>query len=667
MYKKFMRKVLFLLVAVLIFSCGSFAFAEEDGEGDWEHSFGDFDYTINEDKTITITNYYSEETTECVIPAEINGMKVTHIGSEAFWWEDYLTSIIIPEGVVSIGDAAFEGCESLTKIVLPKGLRTIGDMAFSDCDSLTEVIIPDGVTSIGSNVFYWCDSLTSITIPNSVTSIGENSFGTDCVFYGDANSFVHEYAKENNLKFQCLSHFYGNDHICDDCEFMNKALLPPGIVDAGTCSGSATWTLSSEGVLTISGTGYMGYTDCEPTGVKKIVINDGVTSIGGFHGWYNLVSVSIPNSVTTIGSKAFRGCSSLTSVELPNSVTSIGWLAFSDCGSLTSITIPDSVTTIEADAFWGCSSLTSIIIPKGVTSIEDGTFKNCRNLTSVTIPKGVTSIGPSAFSNCRRLTSITIPDSVTSIGERYGNTYSVFDGCENVVIYGNVNSCAYEHAKEWDIAFRCLSHKNTVTETTKATTSKNGKVVSKCKDCLSVVSEKTIYKASGVKLKTSEYTYNGKVKSPTIIVKDSKGKTISSKYYTVSKPKGRKNVGKYTYTIKFKGNYSGTKKLTLTIKPKAPTLTTPAAAKKAVTVKWKKGSKSQVTGYEVRVATNSKFTKNKKTATVTKYSTTSKKITKLKAKTKYYVQVRAYKTVKVNGKNVKIYSDWSKYKTCRTK
>lgn len=667
MHKKFMRKVLFLLVAVLIFSCGSFAFAEEDWEGDWEYSFGDFDYTINEDKTITITNYYTEETTECVIPAEINGMKVTHIGSEAFWWEDDLTSIIIPEGVVSIGDAAFEGCKSLTKIVLPKGLRTIGEMAFGSCDSLTEVIIPDGVTSIGSSVFHWCDSLTSITVPNSVTSIGEDAFGTNRVIYGDANSFVHEYAKENNLKFQCLSHSYGNDHICDDCGFMNKALLPPGIVDAGTCSGNATWTLSSEGVLTISGTGYMGYTDCDPASVKKIVINDGVTSIGGFQNWYNLVSVSIPDSVTTIGSKAFSGCSRLTSVELPNSVTSIEWLAFSDCGSLTSITIPDSVTTIEADAFWGCSSLTSITIPNSVTAIKDGMFQNCRNLTSVTIPDSVTSIGSGAFNGCRKLTSIYIPASVTSIGERYGNTYSVFDGCENLVIYGDVNSCAYEHAKEWDIAFRCLSHKNTVTETTKATASKDGKVVTKCKDCLSIVSEKTIYKASGVKLSYSEKVYTGKAMSPKVYIKDRKGNTISSKYYTLSKPSGRKNIGKYTYTIKFKGNYSGTKKLTLTIKPKAPTITTPVAAKKAVTVKWKKGSKSQVTGYEVRVATNSKFTKNKKTGTVTKYSTTSKKMTNLKAKTKYYVQVRAYKTVKINGKSTKIYSDWSKYKTCRTK
>lgn len=228
--------------------------------------------------------------------------------------------------------------------------------------------------------------------------------------------------------------------------------------------------------------------------------------------------------------------------------------------------------------------------------------------------------------------------------------------------------------------YRCTSCGTVKTETiakltthsyaeklTPATTTKNGSIKSVCTACGDVASSKTIYKASGVKLSYSTKVYTGKMMSPKVYVKDSKGNTISSKYYTISKPSGRKNTGKYTYTIKFKGNYSGKKTLTLTINPKAPTLTTPAAGSKAVTVKWKKGLKTQVTGYEVRVATNSKFTKNVKKATVTKYSTVSKKMTKLKAKTKYYVQVRAYKTVKVSGTKVKIYSTWSGYKTCKTR
>ena len=126
-------------------------------------------------------------------------------------------------------------------------------------------------------------------------------------------------------------------------------------------------------------------------------------------------------------------------------------------------------------------------------------------------------------------------------------------------------------------------------------------------------------------------------------------------------------MGKYTYTIKFNGRYSGTKKLSFTIKPKATAIKTPKAAKKAITVKWTKGKSSQVSGYEVQIATNSKFSKGKKLVPVKGYKATSKKITKLKSKTKYYVRVRTYKTVKVNGKNTKIYSDWSKVRQIKTK
>ncbi len=198
---------------------------------------------------------------------------------------------------------------------------------------------------------------------------------------------------------------------------------------------------------------------------------------------------------------------------------------------------------------------------------------------------------------------------------------------------------------------------------TKATTSKNGKIVKKC-DCGKVKSTTTIKKASKISLSKTEYTYNGKVlKAPTITVKDSAGKTIAKSNYTISKPsKSLKTVGKYTYTIKFKGNYSGTKKLTVTIKPKAPTLKSVTAAKKGFTVKWSKVSK-EATGYEIMYATNSKFTKGKKTVKATSYKTISKKVTKLKAKTKYYVKVRTYKTV--NG--VKYYSSWSKTKSVTTK
>ena len=186
-----------------------------------------------------------------------------------------------------------------------------------------------------------------------------------------------------------------------------------------------------------------------------------VTSIGSDAFKYSsLTSVTIPNSVTSIGSYAFESCYSLTSVNIPNSVTSIGDGAFQGCHGLTSVTIsditawlsisfagsesnplcyahhlflngeevkdltiPNSVTSIGDYTFHGCSSLTSVTIPNSVTSIGNSAFSFCSNLTSVTIPSSVTSIGGYAFQRCSSLTSVTIPNSVTSIG------YAVFAGC----------------------------------------------------------------------------------------------------------------------------------------------------------------------------------------------------------------------------------------------
>ena len=160
--------------------------------------------------------------------------------------------------------------------------------------------------------------------------------------------------------------------------------------------------------------------------LTSITIPNSVTSIGSsaFENC-SLTSITIPDSVTSIGAAAFQYCVSLTSVTIGNGVTSIGDSAFGGC-SLTSITIPDSVTSIGNYAFKHCSSLTSITIPDSVTSIGSGAFEGCSSLTSITIPDGVTSIGDSAFFGCSSLTSITIPDSVTSIGD------SAFFGCSSL-------------------------------------------------------------------------------------------------------------------------------------------------------------------------------------------------------------------------------------------
>lgn len=168
-----------------------------------------------------------------------------------------------------------------------------------------------------------------------------------------------------------------------------------------------------------------------------------------------------------------------------------------------------------------------------------------------------------------------------------------------------------------------------------------------------------------VTLSTKEYTYNGKVRKPTVTVKEGSTKFADSQY-DVTYASGRKNVGTYKVTVKMKGNYSGSKTVSFKINPKGTTLSGVTKGKKAATIKWKKQaakmSTSRITGYQIQLACDSKFTKNKKTVNVKGYSKTLKKITGLKGGKRYYVQIRTYKKVG----NTTYYSSWSKAKTVTT-
>lgn len=146
------------------------------------------------------------------------------------------------------------------------------------------------------------------------------------------------------------------------------------------------------------------------TGLTNVTIPDSVANLddGVFNGCSNLVTVTLPSGLTIIPEATFRICSSLTEVNIPSCVTSIGYQAFNQCISLTSITIPSSVTSIGGYAFVNCTSLSSITIPNAVATIEDYAFKGCNGLTSITIGSGITNIKQEAFFNCSGLTSITV-------------------------------------------------------------------------------------------------------------------------------------------------------------------------------------------------------------------------------------------------------------------
>ena len=199
----------------------------------------------------------------------------------------------------------------------------------------------------------------------------------------------------------------------------------------------------------------------------------------------------------------------------------------------------------------------------------------------------------------------------------------------------------------------------------KATTKKNGSITKTCTVC-GAKAKTTIYAPKKVSLSKTSYVYDGKAKKPTVTVTDKKGKKISKASYTVSYS-ANKNAGQAKVTVKFKGNYSGSMVKTFEIQPKKTELSRLTAKSKGFVVKWKKQN-TQISGYELQCSISSKFTKKTtETERIAKGKAAEKKITKLRANRKYYVRIRTYKTVKVNGKSVRVYSQWSKAKTVVTK
>lgn len=200
------------------------------------------------------------------------------------------------------------------------------------------------------------------------------------------------------------------------------------------------------------------------------------------------------------------------------------------------------------------------------------------------------------------------------------------------------------------------------TAVTPATVSKNGKVITTCKNCSAVLSTKTVYAASSISLSATKCTYDGKVKTPSVVIKDSKGNTLKKNTdYTLTYSSGRKTVGKYSVKITFKGNYSGTATKYFTVVPKGVSLSKLTASRGGLKAYWGKNT-AQTTGYQVQIATNSGFTSGVKTYTVSKNTTTSKAISSLSRNKRYYVRVRTYKT----AGSTKYYSAWSKSKNIKT-
>ena len=408
-------------------------------DGLFEYELGTYWTGSDPRNGVRITRYKGPDSGEVVIPKTIGGYEVKWIGYAVFLDCIGITSIVIPDSVISIDSSAFGGCTSLTEITVspdnknyssvdgvlfnkdgselivypkgnrrstytvPDGVTSISGSAFPGCTSLTEIVIPDSVTSIGVFAFSGCTSLSKVDLPKTLTTIEAGTFR-------DCTSLKEIVIPDSVTEIRSNWGYDGCDGAFSGCTSLSKVDLPKTLttIEAGT------------------------FRDC--TSLKEIVIPDSVTEIrcnwdlGAFSGCTSLSKVKLSNNLTIIGDRTFSGCTSLAEIDIPDSVTSIGRSAFEGCTSLSKVDLPKTLTTIEAGTFRDCTSLKEIVIPDSVTEIRSnwnydscvGAFSNCISLESITIGSGVERLDDEWIASCRRLANITVsPDN---------KTYSSVDG-----------------------------------------------------------------------------------------------------------------------------------------------------------------------------------------------------------------------------------------------
>ena len=719
-----MKKIVSMLLSVVMLcsvTAGLNLTAYAAEIGDWsdtiKYSYDEdtCELTLSGQGVLTYSDSFREKFSEKDVRSVVIQEGITSISNGVFACEDDsfygdLQSVTLPKGLLSIGNFAFWRCWSLSSIVIPNSVTTIGDYAFEWCNNLREITLSDGLVTIGEGAFGGC-SLTKVVIPNSIKNIGDSAFSSDVlsvvitqdnVKIGDdvfgpytivfcpsttkiKNQGIVRYTdktpiqikkavqkadgwyddEDTNLYYIVPNEtgdYYANvKYIFDEnlnavpCEYISVG----GVDEGGRCYDGSGYRFQLEAGKRY----YLAYKDSiiikdfcyDGSSVKKYITNDAAGLKCAKATFWDDSTKTYKFYYNTSGVWDDEG-PAFVSTDLNQPISGY----FCGLGITFSLNSPTSVKSYEILH----SSALNEKFEKQIRSYE--TIKNNAAVYRLHLSDGTTY----------DVKNYTMK---SGAGEKIGDVF----WCEYLLYTadGRIFGVNYQYnvnkptsMSVWLDGFSDNPIKVTVghnTHTykqmvTKATTAKDGQSYKKCNVCGAVTGKTVIAKASNIKLSKTAYTYNGKVQKPSVTVKNSKGKALKNGTdYKISYPKGMKNVGKYTVKVTLKGNYSGTKSLTYNINPKGTGVSKVTAAKKGFKVTWKKQA-TQTTGYQVQYSTSSKF-KSAKTVTISKNKTTSKSVSKLSAKKKYYVRVRTYKTVKIGGKSVKLYSGWSKAKSVTTK
>ncbi len=460
-----MARKYFCLLLTLILLLPLFpALAETVADRYFAVKAGEFYYELLEDGTAMITGYAGKKD-KVKIPEKIKKKKVTVIGSGAFGGGGSAktpSQVTLPKTVREIRSGAFSGSR-LTSITIPSSVELIGARAFAACDNLASATFENGNVQLEGNPFLMSDALAEISVaPDHPTlEVVDGMLRSkadrcliccpalraqqgDVLAFPEGTEIIGEQAVgiNENVKTVILPDSVREVRslAVSGCLEMTEIRLSANLqsIRAGGLSGGYQPNIAipetNPYFHLVDGTVYsMDNTEIvfHPATweVDSFAIPDSVTRIGdgAFYSNTNLMSVTIPAGVTSIGAEAFTSCS-FSGIALPAGLTAIGNRAFGGCTELREITIPDSVASFGEEVFISCSSLSSVTLPRTMAVLPKGTFSSCDALETVTLPESLTEIGQSAFSNCLGLTHIEVPEGVAVIGKRAFDTCTLLQG-----------------------------------------------------------------------------------------------------------------------------------------------------------------------------------------------------------------------------------------------